>query len=68
MLDGKDPNGNWRLELTDDEGPDAGTLNNWSIVLETIAGEILVLTDADGRGWFDVAAGSHSVRLEGIPD
>ncbi len=34
-LDGKNFSGTWTLEITDDAGGDTGTLNSWSLIIET---------------------------------
>jgi subtilisin-like proprotein convertase family protein len=36
-LVGQNPNGIWRLEITDDAGGDVGTLNSWAIRITTAA-------------------------------
>ena len=35
VLDGQNPNGTWRLEITDNAGGDTGTLNSWSLQIAT---------------------------------
>jgi len=37
-LDGKDPNGTWTLEITDDEPANEGTLRGWSLTVVTSIG------------------------------
>jgi subtilisin-like proprotein convertase family protein len=37
LLDGQNPYGTWRLEITDTAGGDVGTLNSWSLSLATDA-------------------------------
>ncbi|MCC7420189.1 MAG: cadherin domain-containing protein [Planctomycetaceae bacterium] len=37
MLDGKNANGVWQLEIDDQVGGDAGTLNSWSLTIATAA-------------------------------
>ena len=63
-LNGKLANGQWRLELTDDAGGDVGTLNNWELTLAT--GESSVTTSALGSTTFDLPAGAHNMRLNGL--
>ena len=36
-LDGQNPNGTWRLEVTDHAGGDTGTLNSWALQITTAA-------------------------------
>ena len=36
-LDGENPNGTWRLEITDDAGGDTGTLNSWALRITAAA-------------------------------
>ncbi|MFM7520920.1 MAG: proprotein convertase P-domain-containing protein, partial [Planctomycetota bacterium] len=59
-LNGKNPNGTWRLEITDDTGTDVGTLNNWSVIITTAA-DVVQTTDASGRVLFDLAVGAASI-------
>jgi subtilisin family serine protease len=60
-LDGLDPNGTWKLEIEDTEINDAGTLNSWSLTIQT--GERSVATDAQGAYSFGgVAPGEYVVR------
>jgi len=60
-FDGEDPNGTWTLSVTDDAGGDQGTLNSWSIAIET--GEPSRQTGPDGRYVFaDLAPGTYQVR------
>jgi len=63
-LNGKNPNGTWLLELTDDAGTDVGTINSWSVIV-TAAGDVVQTTDANGRVPFDLAAGATSITHVG---
>lgn len=66
-LNGQDGNGLWRLEVTDDLGSFTGTLNSWSVLLNST--EPNVLTPASGDYSFTpLAAGNYLIRqvpLEG---
>jgi subtilisin-like proprotein convertase family protein len=67
-LDGENPNGVWTLEISDQALQDEGTLNSWSLTLET-AGETSTTTDADGYYSFEgLAQGVYSVREVSHPD
>jgi len=46
-LDGQNPNGTWRLEITDDAGGDTGTLNHWALRITAAAGPEI---DVTGNG------------------
>jgi len=59
-LNGKNPNGTWTLEITDDAVGDVGTLNSWAVIITTAADPVQA-TDAAGRALFDLAAGAVSV-------
>jgi subtilisin-like proprotein convertase family protein len=60
-LDGLDPNGTWRLEVEDTEVNDGGTLNAWSMTIQT--GEHATTSGALGAYSFDsLAPGSYVVR------
>jgi len=60
-FDLQDPNGIWRLEITDDHIADVGVLNSWSLTLTT--GDPTTLTDAIGRYQFsNLAPGAYQVR------
>jgi subtilisin-like proprotein convertase family protein/subtilisin family serine protease len=63
-LNGKNPNGTWRLEVTDDAGADVGTLNSWSVIITTAA-DVVQTTDANGRAHLDLAAGATSIMHVG---
>ncbi len=43
-LDGQNPNGTWRLEITDSAGGDTGTLNHWSLRITAAAGPEIEVT------------------------
>jgi subtilisin-like proprotein convertase family protein len=62
VLDGQDPNGTWRLEITDDLGGDAGTLQNWSLTFRS-ATEPATRSAANGAYVFaGLNPGSYLVR------
>ncbi len=65
VIDGQSPNGAWTLEIRDTAGGDVGTLTEWAVII-TRTSEPSVITDSLGNAYFDVAAGSHNVRLEGL--
>ncbi len=44
-LDGRGGEGTWTLEITDDAGADTGTLNSWSLTLETTVDGAIPSTD-----------------------
>ncbi len=60
-LNGKVPNGNWTLEVTDDAAGDTGTINNWSVIITT--GEVATAVPSTGLLPLDLTAGSHNVLL-----
>lgn len=61
LLDGEDPNGEWRLEISDDASLDTGTLNSWSLSIEHA--EQSQVTSAEGEYSFaDLPAGDYQVR------
>ena len=60
-------NGTWRLRVTDSAGQDVGTLDSWSITVETSEPSRV----ADGAGNYsftNVAVGTYQVRTEIDPD
>ena len=60
-FDGEPASGTWTLSVYDDAGGDQGTLNSWSLTLET--GEPSTQTGADGQyGFSDLAPGAYTVR------
>ncbi|HEY9694128.1 MAG TPA: Calx-beta domain-containing protein [Oculatellaceae cyanobacterium] len=62
-LDGKNPNGTWKLEITDDEAPDAGTLNSWSLTFNSTNAEVSTQTAADGSYSFtNLTPGNYTIR------
>jgi len=61
VLDGMDPNGNWNLEVSDDESGDHGVLQDWEITIT--AGETGKLTDKYGNAYFDLPLGNHALKL-----
>jgi subtilisin-like proprotein convertase family protein len=65
-FDGQAANGEWTLEITDDEPEDFGNLDAWSLVITTVgADEPFVVTAADGRFEFDfLPPGEHILRQE----
>ncbi|MFB2879592.1 S8 family serine peptidase [Aerosakkonemataceae cyanobacterium BLCC-F46] len=65
-LDGQDPNGTWKLKITDDELGDVGTLNNWS--LEITAPEASTQTDANGNYTFSgLQPGTYTIAEKQKP-
>ena len=57
----EDPNGDWTLEISDDESGDTGTLNSWSLSIGT--SELFAVTNAAGEYSIDdVLAGEYDVR------
>jgi subtilisin-like proprotein convertase family protein len=60
-IDGQDPNGTWKLEVSDDESFDSGTLTSWSLNLTTA--ELSTVTDGGGNYTFtEKPAGSYNIR------
>lgn len=60
-FDGENPNGVWTLEVSDTMGYDVGTLNSWSLEIES--GERYTETGADGSyAFLGLAEGSYDVR------
>jgi subtilisin family serine protease len=60
-LDGQDPNGLWTLEVTDDALGFGGTLDSWSVQLNST--ELSTTTDKNGNYVLTgLAAGTHDVR------
>ncbi|HUS90309.1 MAG TPA: proprotein convertase P-domain-containing protein, partial [Phycisphaerae bacterium] len=60
-FDGLAANGTWTLSVTDDAGADQGTLNSWSLTIET--GEPTAVTAGDGSyGFAGLDAGTYAVR------
>jgi len=63
VLDGQFAAGTWTLEIIDTADRDEGTLDGWSLTLQTDETERSVTTDAAGNFSFDsLAAGSYRVR------
>jgi uncharacterized delta-60 repeat protein len=61
-LNGQNPNGVWKLEVTDTAAEDVGKLNSWSLSF-TSRGEPAALTDAAGNFSFpNLAPGSYMIR------
>lgn len=60
-LKGKDANGTWRLEVTDDASGDLATLVNWELIL--ISGEDSFPSTALGTVPIDFTPGTYRVRL-----
>ena len=48
VLDGTSAIGTWTLEITDDNAPDPGTLNSWSLTFELIDESYTISTYASG--------------------
>jgi subtilisin-like proprotein convertase family protein len=65
-FDGQDPNGTWRLEVSDDQPNDSGTLNSWSLTLSVA--ERTTTSDVNGAYSFPgLYSGSYNVRLATSP-
>ncbi|HBE54330.1 MAG TPA: hypothetical protein DDW76_37680, partial [Cyanobacteria bacterium UBA11369] len=61
VLNGENPNGTWKLEVSDDSLADVGTLNSWSLTLFSAA-EPSTQTDANGDYIFTgLKAGTYNV-------
>jgi hypothetical protein len=58
---GENPNGTWKLRVTDDAGNDVGALKSWSLAITSH--ETNVVTDESGNyAFFDLLPGSYAVR------
>ncbi len=60
-IDGEDPNGVWRLQITDDSGGDVGSLDAWT--MDITYGDPSDQTDANGQ--YDIASiapGYYTIR------
>jgi subtilisin-like proprotein convertase family protein len=75
ILDGEDPNGLWRLEITDDTGANTGRINSWTLsftfnepVTNSVPDDLLTpLVDETGNYAFhSLRAGLYKVAL--VPD
>jgi hypothetical protein len=63
-LNGKNPNGNWRLLVNDGLSGATGTLLNWSLHITTDAVEAEAISQVDGSYEFtNLAFGPHQIRL-----
>jgi len=63
VVDGKSPNGTWKLQVIDGYLGDSGALVSWSLGFTTTAEQS---TTSDANGFFalaPLAAGTHAVRL-----
>ena len=61
-LDGLNPNGTWTLRVFDQVAGDGGSLNSWSLTIQSNP-EPSVVTGADGSYTFaNVQPGTHTVR------
>lgn len=60
-LDGEDPNGEWRLEISDDAGQDVGTLDGWSLTLSYAEWSQQTAESGDYL-FFGLPAGDYQVR------
>ncbi|HEY4309282.1 MAG TPA: proprotein convertase P-domain-containing protein [Pirellulales bacterium] len=62
-LNGKNPNGTWKLLVSDTVSGNSGTLDSWSLKITTNAGEPFDLTGNDGLYQFaNLTAGTHTIR------
>ncbi|MEQ1830595.1 MAG: proprotein convertase P-domain-containing protein, partial [Pirellula sp.] len=60
-LNGKSPNGVWRLELTDIAASFQATLKNWELALRS--SEKTGVTSRFGSHYFDLQGGAQSIRV-----
>lgn len=62
-VDGQNPNGAWRLEITDDSTGDIGTLNSWSLTFNSVPKELSKVTSASGAYSFtNLTPGNYIIR------
>lgn len=68
QLDGRSPNGQWRLRLDDVATGNIGTLLGWSMTITYGTPDVVATTDEDGRyAFFGLNAGDHWIRAEQRP-
>lgn len=62
-VDGQNPNGTWRLEITDDSAGDSGKLNSWSLTFNSTPKELSKVTNASGAYAFtNLTPGNYIIR------
>jgi len=67
-LNGKNPNGVWKLLVADTVANNSGTLDGWSLQITTNAAEPYALSDYDGNYQFsNLIAGVHHIRQAPTP-
>lgn len=67
QFDGEDPNGEWTLIIVDDASIDVGSLNSWSLTIES--GERSTTTNEEGAYEFlDLTPGDYDVAEVLLPD
>lgn len=65
-LKGINPNGTWQIEITDSQQDHSGTLNSWSLTIES--GEASAQTDNSGFSYFPgLSPGTYNLR-QIVPD
>ncbi|MFO0817195.1 MAG: M36 family metallopeptidase [Pirellulales bacterium] len=65
QLDGRSPNGQWRLRLDDVTSGNVGTLLGWSMFITYGTPDVSAITDESGRyAFFGLGAGTHRIRDE----
>lgn len=62
-FNGEDPNGTWKLFVVDDESPDGGTVNSWSVTVTTATAEVII----PGTGTSGVAKPYPSLKTFNTP-
>ncbi len=63
QLNGRDPNGNWRLRMDDSTAGNAGALLNWSLQITYGVAESSTVTDADGNySFYGLADATYHIR------
>ena len=63
QLDGRDPNGTWKLRLDDAVSGNTGTLLNWSLQISYGTPDPQTTTDASGNySFFGIGDGTHQIR------
>lgn len=68
QLDGRDPNGTWKLRMDDAVSGNTGTLLSWSLEISYGTPDPTTVTDANGNySIFGVGSGNHQIREEVKP-
>lgn len=63
QLDGRDPNGTWKLRIDDAVSGNVGQLLSWSLQITSGSQEPTTVSDANGRySFFGLGDGTHHVR------